>query len=266
MFRRTFEGNAPHITFTADWRETTFGNLVPGRTVQILYDPARLPQERSSYNGMPTWSITAYYQFTANGVVQSRQLEMPAGEPPMRFAAGDLAEASYMTTAIDIPEEASELIVWFLNTGRSGMQDWDSAYGANYVFRFTSLDIQGEEASISSDPATPYSGFNVSMTALPEVENPSVTFTVTTAPPDQPFEGNAPLVAGDLVDGRRAWSVSGVVVPYQARVRFSFRYSVGGRTFVDDNDGTGFWAPKPLPTHHPEKFLAAVKGRQAAEA
>jgi len=65
MFRRTFEGNAPHITFTADWRETTFGNLVPGRTVQILYDPARLPQERSSYNGMPTWSITAYYQFTA---------------------------------------------------------------------------------------------------------------------------------------------------------------------------------------------------------
>ncbi len=265
MFRRTFEGNAPHITFTADWRETPFGDLVPGRTVQIQYDANRLPEERSSYNGSPTWSITAYYQFAANGPVQSKQLEMPAGEPPRRFAA-DSAEASFMTTAIDVPEGASELIMWFLNTGRSGMQYWDSAYGANYVFRFTSLDIQGEEASVSSDPATPYSGFNVSMTALPEVANPSVTFTVANAPPDQPFEGNVPLTAGDVVNARRAWSVSGVAVPYQARVRFSFRYTVNGRTFIDDNDGTGFWAPKPLPTHDPEKFIAAMKERQAAKA
>jgi hypothetical protein len=34
---------------------------------------------------------------------------------------------------------------------------------------------------------------------------------------------------------------------------------VNGRTFVDDNDGTGFWAPKPLPTHNPQKFTAALK-------
>ncbi|HEX9983960.1 MAG TPA: DUF6209 family protein [Thermoanaerobaculia bacterium] len=261
MFRRTFQGNAPYLTFTADWQQIPFGHLVPGQTVRINYDPNRLPQERSYYNGSPTWFITVFYQFASNGAVQSQQLDMPAGVAPARYA-NDPVEASFMTAAIDIPNDAEELIVWFMNTGQSGLQYWDSDYGANYIFRFTSIDIQGEEANVTSDPQTPYSGFNVSMTALPEVENVSVSFKVTNNPPDNPFESTVDLSAGELTNGRRAWSAAGILVPYQARIRFSFNYTVNGRTFVDDNDGTGFWAPKPLPTHDPQKFTAAVKAAQ----
>ena len=54
-------------------------------------------------------------------------------------------------------------------------------------------------------------------------------------------------------------AVAGVAVPRGANIKFSFTYTVDGRTFVDDNDGTGFYAPKPLPTHDPRKYVAAVK-------
>jgi hypothetical protein len=261
MFHRTFEDNAPAIYFTAQWKEDAFGNFVPGQTVQIAYDPNRLPNERSTYNGAPTWSIVAFYQFSPDGPVQSKPLSMPAGPPPPRYS-NDPAEATLMRTSIAIPEDAEELILWFLNSGRSGMDYWDSAYGANYVFRFTAIDIQGEEASVTSDPQTPYSGFNVSLSALPVVSDVTVNFDVVSNPPDQPFGGTFPMIAGALDEsGRRPWSESGIPVPYGARVRFAFVYTVGGRTFVDDNDGTYFWAPKPLPLNEPAKFARMMAAR-----
>jgi hypothetical protein len=171
-----------------------------------------------------------------------------------------------MTATIAIPEDAGELIMWFMNTGQSGRQFWDSDFGANYVFRFTSLDIQGEEASVSYDPQTPYSGFSVSMTAQPVIENVAVQFTVTSNPPDQPFAGTVALMPGELANGRRPWEVGGVAVPAHARIRFVFVYTVDGRTFVDDNDGTGFWAPKPLPTHDPKKFMQLMQVKAATTA
>jgi hypothetical protein len=258
MFRRTFQGNAPHITFARNWQQIQFGNLVPGWTVQIAYDPGRLPEERSDYNGDPTWTITAFYQFSPGGPVRGNQLETPTGQVVARIA-DDPAEATFMTTSIDIPDDAQELIMWFLNTGQSGRQFWDSNEGANYIFRFTSLDIQGENATVVSDPETPFGGFEVSVTALPEVADVVVNFEVINNPPDDPFAGNVPLVAGELEDGRRTWAVSGVAVPRGANIRFQFTYAVGGRTYVDDNDGTFFYAPKPLPTHNPRKYMAALE-------
>ncbi len=264
MFRRTFEGNAPHITFTKNWQQLPSGNFVPGQTVYIRYDAARLPEERSNYNGAPTWTITAFYQFSPGGPVRGNQLETPTGQVVPSISADPL-DATFMTTTIDIPDDAAELIMWFMNTGRSGRQFWDSDYGANYVFRFTSLDIQGETATVTGDPQTPYGGFQVSMSALPEVENVVVNFTVINNPPDNPFTANVPLVAGDVEDGRRSWEVAGVAVPRGANIKFSFTYTVDGRTFVDDNDGTGFYAPKPLPTHDPRKYAAAVRAATAGE-
>lgn len=258
MFQRTYADNPPAIFFNAQWQENTFGNFVPGQTVQIAYDPRRLPYERSTYNGVPTWSIIIFYQFSPDGPVQSQPLAMPAGPPPLRYS-DDPVEATLMRTSIDIPEDAEELIVWFMNTGRSGMQYWDSDYGANYVFRFTAIDIQGEEASVSSDPQTPYSGFDVSLSALATISAVSVQYTVVNNPPDQPFGSTVALRPGELESGRRMWSAGAIPVPYQARIRFSFLYTVDGRTFVDDNDRTYYWAPKPLPLNDPVKFAKAVK-------
>ena len=260
-FHRIFEGSAPHITFTATWQQIPFGHLVPGSTVLIDYDPRRLPNERSNYNGVPTWSITAFYQFAPKGAVAGKQLEIRTGDLVERYSP-DPMEATMMSTSIEIPEDAAELILWFLNTGRSGQQFWDSAYGANYVFRFTSIDIEGEHARIVSDPETPYSAFQVELTARPEIDSVSVAFEVTNSPAGRPFRGSVPLHPGELANGRRNWSAFGISVPRGANVRFSFCYTVEGRTFVDDNDARGFFAPKPLPTNNPEAFLAALARRQ----
>ncbi len=241
MFRRTFQGNAPHITFTRSWEQAPFGNLVPGQTVRISYDPHRL-------GFPPPQDVTAFHQFSQDGPVLTKQLDVPTGMIVTRIA-DDPYEANYMTTAIEIPEDAEMLILWFMGDGR-----WDSDHGANHWFRFTSLDIQGEDATVSSD------GFEVSLTALPEIDDVFVHFKVINNPPDQPFTGSVPLVPGEAENGRRTWEVSGVNVPGGANVRFEFTYRVNGRTFTDDNDGTGFFAPKPESTHNPRKYAAARPG------
>ncbi|HKO55819.1 MAG TPA: DUF6209 family protein [Thermoanaerobaculia bacterium] len=240
MFRRTFEENPPHITFSADWQQRPFGNLVPGATVAISYDPNRLPADRDD--------ITAFYRFAPNGPIGSKQLDKPTGQPVRRYS-NDPVEATMMTTSIVIPVHAEELIVWFLNTGS---QSWDSNYGHNYVFRFTSIDIQGEHATVVGG------AFEVELTALPVIDSVAVNFTVTNAP--RPFSDSVPLSAGEIANGRRPWSAHGISVPRGANIRFSFAYTVDGRTFIDDNDGVGFFAPKPLPTHRPAAFVAALEG------
>jgi hypothetical protein len=242
MFRRTFQGNAPHITFTRSWQQVPFGNLVPGQTVRISYDPHRL-------GFPPPPSVTAFHRFSRTGPVGAKQLDLPSGRIITRIA-DDPYEANFMTTAIEIPDDAEMLILWFM--GESGPVLWDSAHGANYSFRFTSLDIQGEQATVTD-------GFQVSLTALPEVDNVTVHFKVINNPPGEPFEGNVPLLAGDVENGRRTWQNSGVAVPPEANIRFHFTYAVDGRTFTDDNDGTGFFAPKPPPLHDPRKYAAALR-------
>jgi hypothetical protein len=246
MFRRTFADNAPHITFTKTWEQLPFGNLVPGSTVVIAYDPNRLPNERSN-----DWSITVFYRFSANGPLASQQLEVCTGEVVTRIS-DDPVEATMMTASIPIPEDAEELVLWFLNTGRSGADQWDSNLGANYVFRFTSIDIQGENATVAGDE------FEVDITALPVVENVIVDYKVINHPP---ISGSVPLTPGTIANGRRPWSAHGIPVPTGANVWFTFRYTVDGRAFVDDNDCAGFYAPKPIPTNNPAKFLAAMEKR-----
>ena len=248
MFRRTFADNAPHITFTRTWEQLPSGNLVPGSTVVIDYDPNRLPNERSNYNGAPTWSITAFYRFSPNGPIASQQLEIQTGDVVTRFS-DDPVEATMMTASINIPADAEELILWFLNTGRSGSEYWDSNLGQNYVFRFTSIDIQGENATVVNGE------FEIDLTALPIVENVTVDYKVINHPP---MTGSVPLTPGAITNGRRAWSAHGITVPAGANVWFTFRYTVDGRPFIDDNDRAGFYAPKPIPTNNPEKFLAAM--------
>jgi hypothetical protein len=243
MFRRTFEENAPHITFSADWRQRPFGHLVPGATVAIAYDPNRLPSDPD---------ITVFHQFAPNGPVTAKQLERPTGQVIRRYS-DDPVEATMMTGSIAIPLDAEELIMWFGNRGGQ----WDSDFGRNYVFRFTSIDIQGEHATVVSDPQTPFAAFEVELTALPVIDSVTVGFTVTNGR----FAGSVPLRAGELADGRRQWSAHGISVPRGANIRFSFLYTVDGRAFVDDNDGVGFFAPRPLPTHRPAAFLAALQER-----
>jgi len=242
MFRRTFEENQPHITFAAFGQQRVTGNFVPGTTVAIDYDPGRIPGAKS---------ITAFYQFMRDGAVSSKQLEVTTGQIVERYS-DDPVEATMLTTTIEIPADAWYLTIWFSADNGS----WDSDNGRNYMFRFTSIDIQGEHASVVGQL------FRVELTAAPFVDSVAVNYAVINNPSQQ-YRGSIPLNAGDLENGRLPWSAENITVPNGATVQFAFAYSVDGRQFLDDNDGQGFYAPKPLPTHSPAAYLAALKEREA---
>jgi len=218
----------PQISFTRDWRQTVQGVLRPGARFTVLYDPARLPEERSTYNGSPAWNIFAHASYS--------------GAPAIREALQTPGGADLMSQEFVIPPSARDVTLWFLNTGRSGREFWDSDYGANYCFRFPLLDLELVSANVISTSPTPYSGFQTQVLAVQEVTAITVNYSAQ-GHGGEPLKGSVPLMlSADDPAGRGLWSVAGVAVPYQSTVRFSFQYTVGGRTFLDDNGGKSFTA------------------------
>jgi len=152
-----------------------------------------------------------------------------------------------MTQEFAIPADARDITLWFMNTGSSGHEYWDSHYGQNYCFRFSQLDLELVSASVVSSPSsTSPSGFQLQVLAAPEVSAITVSYSAQ-VPGRAPVTGSTSLnISLDDPNGRALWSVAGVEMPPQATVRFFFYYSVGDRTFVSDNEGQGFVASPPL--------------------
>lgn len=112
-------------TFAAggEWAPALDGAVRRGGALVVEYDPARLPQCRTSYLGNPTWSIIAHLRFD-DGREAARNV---AGTIP--YAGGPVAFA--------IPEDATGAELWFENVGHypgdpTPCRAWDSAHGANY--------------------------------------------------------------------------------------------------------------------------------------
>ncbi len=223
----------PQITFTQDWQAKVQGVLRPGGRFTVRYDASRLPEERSTYNGQPTWNIFAFASFSGAPAVRET-LKTPGGP-------------NLMTQEFAIPADARDITMWFMNTGRSGQEFWDSHYGQNYCFRFPQLDLELVSSSVVSSSPTPHSGFQLQVLAAQEVSAITVAYSAPAPGGGEPVTGSTSLnISLDDPTGRALWSVAGVEVPYQATVRFFFYYSVGGRTFVSDNEGKGFVASPPL--------------------
>lgn len=99
------------LAFTASFTTSQTGVLVPGGSLAISYDPARMTACRGT-----GWDISAHVQF----------------EPDGELVVASVATAS---TTMTIPTDgAHQIIIWFDNHDATGCQAWDSAYGANYTF------------------------------------------------------------------------------------------------------------------------------------
>jgi hypothetical protein len=115
------------LSFTEDFQQTVTEPLKAGSEVTILFDSNRLPFERSTNEkGKAEWSISAFYQFAANGKVNEVKLT-PAKK-------GKTVEKTILKGVLSVPQDANEAILWFLNTGKSGNYYFDSAFGQNYRF------------------------------------------------------------------------------------------------------------------------------------
>ncbi len=113
------------LDFPASWQNAQHGALVDSGKLTIAYDPNRLPQcLGSNYNGFPTWSTIAFVQFDGAAPLQ---YPVPTYQTGAAWASWPIE--------IDVPAGASDLAVWFLQTGEDCAGPfWDSNYGRNYVY------------------------------------------------------------------------------------------------------------------------------------
>ena len=99
------------LAFAADWTQTQTGVIVPGGSLTISYDSARLASCRGT-----GWDAIAHVRFDPDGEL---------------FVASVRDGAATFTIPTD---GAHQVEIWFENPDATGCDTWDSAFGANYVF------------------------------------------------------------------------------------------------------------------------------------
>jgi hypothetical protein len=238
MTRRLFSNDPARIVFTKDFRVVVRGDLRPGRTAKVLYDAARLPLERSEENGAKAWTIKAFYKFVEQGPVHEIDLQTGTGAIQTKMS-NDTAEGNIMVCHIDIPLNVDHVTLWFLNTGKSGAEYWDSNFGNNYFFRFMVEDFDVDLVEVVPDPAKPIAWFRVETTAAPDVTDIAVEYRVVNHE-SSPHESLA-LAPAEPPDasGKRKWS-GAAPVPANAVIKFSFLYNAWGNAHTDTNSGHGY--------------------------
>jgi len=111
------------VRFQADWSEhLDDGPIFAGGRLRLDDDPNRLPWCRATYNGLPAWSITARWKASPGDVVRETPLSR---------------NGSRMQAVLQVPEDATSLEIWFVNSDRQGCRQVDSDFGANYRFETT---------------------------------------------------------------------------------------------------------------------------------
>ena len=262
MIKRAHAGQPALITFTSDFHELVTGDLCPDNPVTLKYDPKRIiPKDEDYRFGDPKRPIIAHVQFGKGKPESSQALVSQIGiiENPVNDPTG---HRFVLTARFDIPPDAEELIVWFSHLAQSGEMHYDSDEGANYRFGFASYDVTVLDATVVSDPQTPYSGFAVTVAADDKIEAVSVRYRVVS---DTEFRDEKPLQKTGQHDdeGHSIWEVAGLTVPYQAMVRFKVFYWIGGQRYKDDNSGHYYLAPQPEPVKAPPPPPELARAAQA---
>lgn len=236
------------IVFTKDWQENVVGELKPGTSFEVVYDNSRLPEIRDTYNGLPAWSILGYFK-TISGTTENyydKALETPG--------QGEIMRQTY-----DIPEDADEISMWFVNTGRSGRVEYDSNYSQDYHFRFPSKDIFVSRATVATSWPTPYSGLNIEIETSQAVEKAKALCKIT-APDGDIICQDYDFKFYEAKDNRKIYILETCIV-YNATVSFDIAYWVNGREFIDNNGGRHYVTPISMQEREvgrSEKVLAEV--------
>src|SRR5215204_2219071 len=132
----------PQLVFKGDFQQEAAGEIKSGSDVAIIFDAERLPQERSlDEKGKPAWTISAFYQFLPGGEVN--KLSLLLEKPKTRKKADEKAVLKGVFT---VPAGSNEAVLWFLNTGDTGSEYYDSAFGNNYRFPVVPEAVETEIA------------------------------------------------------------------------------------------------------------------------
>jgi Family of unknown function (DUF6209) len=267
MVERSGAGKPAEITFTCDFHELMGGDLRPGGSVLLRYDPLRIvPAEEPYRFGDPDRPVTAHVRFRASAEPMEVTLHSSSGLVPCPDV-DPTGQGSMLTARIDVPDDAEQLTVWFSYAGASGETHYDSDFGANYRFGFPGREIDVVEATVIRLPDQPADRFEVTIRAATTVEGVAIPYFLVADPAcakhelllsrvDQRTEANGGSRLPSL------WSAT-AEVPHGAIIRFKVCYWIGGRRLTDDNTGIWYLAPEPEPGRIPPPPPALLEAATA---
>jgi hypothetical protein len=235
MHRRG-QGYKPRLTFTSDFHELVFGDLIPGPCL-LRYDPLRIvPRNEVSLLPRTQRPVTAHIRFHPAG--QLSEIEMRFRPAEWLIVDEDpTGEGTMLQIRFDLPRGCQELECWFSHADDYGQTKWDSAMGANYWLRFPLFDIDITQATIAAQRGA-LDLFRLEAQSVPEVDSVNVRWRYTSAINDARYQ--SPLSA-TLRDGRKRWSLgAGVDVASDTPLAFDLVYFIGTHKYTDDNQGTWY--------------------------
>jgi Family of unknown function (DUF6209) len=245
MRRRLHSGKPAEITFTFDFHELVTGDLRPGGSVLLRYDPHRIvPTEEPYRFGDPGRPVTAHLRFREGEAPISVPLHSPTGIVPCPDV--DLTgQGSMLWARLDVPADAERLSVWFSYTTASGAIRYDSDYGANYCFGFPCREIDVVRATVTRRPEEPADRFDLTVSTKDAVEDVAVRFFLVADPACAKHEVALQRLGQVAAQEQGMLWAAAVDVPHGAIVRFKVCYWIGGRRLTDDNTGAYYLAPEP---------------------
>jgi hypothetical protein len=264
MTERTYAARAPRITFTLDFHELLRGDLAPGSTVTLRYDPLRIVPPGDGYVfGDPNRPIVAHAIFKPGELPVSRTLQSPSGmlENPDVDATGN---GNMLVTDIAVPQDAREAQLWFTYTSPQAGPRYDSDDGCNFHFGFPRRQIRVISADVSDDAQAQRGAYSLRVAAVAEVERLVVRLRLVNDPQFEKTEIDLQrATAADA--GWPVWALGGVAVPRGAIVQYKLYYWIDGIRYKEDNDGLYYLAPQPKepPAPPPPPEIAAAARRWA---
>lgn len=264
MIERLWCGKPAEIAFTCDFHELVTGELAPGGSVLLRYDPLRIVPPGEDYRfGDTRQPIIAHLRFHQDQPPLDVELRSLAGIVPCPDV--DVTGQGTMLQAdVLVPADAQLLVIWFSYRRIGGAVLYDSDYGANYRFGFAGREVGHVLASVLRRPDAGSDRFDISLDAAPPVQAVSVPFLIVGDPGFRHEIGLQRGPAGADAGGAVRWSAS-ADVPRDAIVRFKICYWIGDRRLIDDNASTWYLVPAPAadrpPLPKPALLAAAAAWR-----
>lgn len=238
MLKRRSAGRRPQLTFTADFHELVQGDLLPGPCV-LRYDPWRIVP-RAEIMDLPGSQRPVRAHIRCDPAENPLEHDMFI-RPGMAIEStpDPCGQSTMLKTEFPLPETCDEIECWFSYVDATGSRHWDSDGGANFHLRFPTHDLHIRRAQSSITPDA--HRLEVKVSAIQRVQTIDLRWRVT-QPAAESLRQSAPLAAETREDERTLWSTpkDGIVLPTGATVVFDLMYTVDGRKFVDNNEGTWY--------------------------
>lgn len=261
MYRRSWIGRQPRISFTHDFHELLRGDLAPGAGAVLRYDPLRIVPRNDGYIfGDPSRPITAHVSFRRGGDEAVKVvLSSPAGmlQEPHVDVTG---VGNMLRGEVELPQDAEELGVWFSYDSPSDGPRVDDDQGRRFRFGFASLQLKILSADVASAAGEGTGLFELKVEAGQDVDRVMIRMAIVNHP--DVAKSDHDLAASTDEDNKKVWELSAGELPNGAIVRYKLYYWIGGVRYKDDNAGEYYLAPLPPQEHvpaPPQELLEAAK-------